>query len=950
MSKTDTKALLSEMEELRTRLLETEETLNAIRNGEVDAIVVSGLNGDKVFSIASSETPYRIIIEAMDEGAVTVSSKGIILYCNHRFSEIVSTPLEQISGSDFSDFISLSDRAQFRKLLSTSLKHPVRDEVSVFSTGGETIHMQLSMVALPDQIEGDVCIIVTDITEIHKYQSHLQLLVEERTSKLKIANWKLHDDITKIKKAEKDLLLSDERYSLAVDAAKIGTWDHVFTTKGLKMIWSDQMLNLFNFPPGTKITPEIVTGRVHSDDRNLLTDNLLDPKDKSTIHTWENRVIWPDNTMHWIHITGQSTHHDAVGNVLRMNGVAFDITDRKKSETEIRVSEERYKLLSDTMLQGVVYFGVDGKIFRVNPAFCQLIGYEENDLLEKNIKQLFHPDEIEIIIKELDKLMKKDISSLKQERKFIRKDRKIIYVNINVAYVKNTDDIGEYFVTHIEDISKRKRAEKKLKESKEKFKLLANTIPQLAWIARADGYINWYNQRWYEYTGTTQKQMEGWGWQQLQHPKYLSGVVKRWKASIATGESFEMVFPILGKDGIYRDFLTKSTPLKDNNGKVEQWFGTNTDISELKKIEKELESSREKLSIALENGNIGTWEWNLLTNELIWDERTEKMFFIQPGPTDRSYSAFENYLYEEDISHFKDAIAHTLATGEPLETVFRTRTVDGNSNYISAKAILNKDDFGNNINMAGVFFDVTSMKKGTEQVLIKLNEELLRSNRDLQQFAYVASHDLQEPLRMVSSFTQMLLLRYEDKLDDDGKEFISYAVDGCKRMYDLLNALLAYSRVQTKGKEFVKVDLENVFEKVLQNLSLKITERNAVINKNDLPALYADENQMIQLIQNLIDNGIKFSAGSPKISISSRSENDEYIISVSDEGVGISEEYYERVFKIFQRLVTRQEYEGTGIGLAICKRIVERHGGKIWIESKPGKGSTFHFSIPKYFY
>jgi light-regulated signal transduction histidine kinase (bacteriophytochrome) len=252
--------------------------------------------------------------------------------------------------------------------------------------------------------------------------------------------------------------------------------------------------------------------------------------------------------------------------------------------------------------------------------------------------------------------------------------------------------------------------------------------------------------------------------------------------------------------------------------------------------------------------------------------------------------------------------------------------------------------------MAGVFFDVTSMKKGTEQVLIKLNEELLRSNRDLQQFAYVASHDLQEPLRMVSSFTQMLMLRYEDKLDEDGKEFIRYAVDGCKRMYDLLNALLAYSRVQTKGKEFVKVDLENVIEKVLQNLSLRISERNALIYKTDLPVLYADENQMIQLIQNLIDNSQKVSNENPKIHISSRSDNYEHIISVTDEGVGISEEYHERVFKIFQRLVTRQEYEGTGIGLAICKRIVERHGGKIWIDSKPGKGSTFHFSIPKYFY
>ena len=609
-----------------------EETLHSIRKGEVNGILIPRLKDEKVS--ATSESPYRIIIEAMDEGAVTVSSKGIILYCNHRFSEIVSSPLESITGSNFSAYISLRDRAEFRKLLKTSLKHPARGEVSTFTTGGETVFLQLSLVALPDQVEGDVCIVVSDITEIHKYQSYLQQLVEERTSKLKIANWKLHEDLKKLKKAEKELLLRDERYSLAVNAANIGTWDHIYTGKGLRMIWSDQMLNLLNLPPGTKLTPEIVKERIHPDDVKLVTDNLLDPKEKHTIYKWENRIIWPDNTIHWIHGTGQATHHDELGNILRMNGIALDITDRKQSEIEIRESEERYRMLSNTMLQGVLYIGVDCKIYRVNPAFCQLIGYEESELRDLNIDKLIHPDELEITIKGVDKLIAEEFSSLKQERRLVRKDRKIIYVNLNIAYVKNTHGNGEYFVASIEDISKRKRTEKKLRESKEKFKQLANTIPQLSWIARADGYISWYNDRWYEYTGTSQRQMEGWGWQKIHHPKYLSSVLKRWRASIASGETFEMVFPLLGKDGIYRDFLTKITHLKDNKGNVEQWFGTNTDISELKKIEKELESSREKLSIALENGNIGTWELNLLTNELICDERTEKMFgngFQNPG-------------------------------------------------------------------------------------------------------------------------------------------------------------------------------------------------------------------------------------------------------------------------------------------------------------------------------
>jgi light-regulated signal transduction histidine kinase (bacteriophytochrome) len=167
-------------------------------------------------------------------------------------------------------------------------------------------------------------------------------------------------------------------------------------------------------------------------------------------------------------------------------------------------------------------------------------------------------------------------------------------------------------------------------------------------------------------------------------------------------------------------------------------------------------------------------------------------------------------------------------------------------------------------------------------------------------------------------------------------------------MYELINGLLAYSRVQTKGKEFVKIKMDRVVEKVIANLSIKIEERKAAITIRKLPVVFADENQMIQLLQNLIENSIKFSNTSPVISVSSRLENDYYIFSVKDNGIGIEHQYHDRIFQIFQRLHKRDEYDGTGIGLAICKRIAERHNGRIWLESFPGKGCTFFFSLPKY--
>jgi len=250
--------------------------------------------------------------------------------------------------------------------------------------------------------------------------------------------------------------------------------------------------------------------------------------------------------------------------------------------------------------------------------------------------------------------------------------------------------------------------------------------------------------------------------------------------------------------------------------------------------------------------------------------------------------------------------------------------------------------------MIGVCFDVSGLKEGTEQVILKLNQELLRSNKELESFAYVASHDLQEPLRMVTSFTQLLHKQYEDKLDERAHEYINFAVDGSKRMYDLLNGLLAYSRIHTKGKQFYPVDLNKALEIATKNLTLNIEEKNAVIKSDELPTVIADENQMTHLFQNLISNGIKFNKQTPEIYISSQSNGDHHLITVKDNGIGIESQYFDRIFVIFQRLFASGEgYDGTGIGLSICKRIVERHDGKIWVESEPGKGSVFFFTIPK---
>jgi len=241
--------------------------------------------------------------------------------------------------------------------------------------------------------------------------------------------------------------------------------------------------------------------------------------------------------------------------------------------------------------------------------------------------------------------------------------------------------------------------------------------------------------------------------------------------------------------------------------------------------------------------------------------------------------------------------------------------------------------------------DVTQRKQA-EVALAQQAQELARSNKELEQFAYVASHDLQEPLRMVTSYLQLIERRYKNALDEDGREFIEYAVDGSSRMKRLINDLLAYSRVGTHGKEPGLINGEFALERVLNNLQLAIEDEQATVTYNSLPTVLVDAGQFEQLLQNLISNALKFHGReSPTIQIGAEQQDSEWLFWVKDNGVGFEPEYAEKVFIIFQRLHNIQEYSGTGIGLAICKKIVERHGGRIWAESEPGQGATFYFTL-----
>lgn len=290
--------------------------------------------------------------------------------------------------------------------------------------------------------------------------------------------------------------------------------------------------------------------------------------------------------------------------------------------------------------------------------------------------------------------------------------------------------------------------------------------------------------------------------------------------------------------------------------------------------------------------------------------------------------ANRNKELEEEINERKRVHDKLITTLNELEQRVKDRTAElSQSNELLKKEI--------------------AERKQTEDKLRKMTAELERSNRELKEYAYVASHDLQEPLRMVSSYLQLLEQRYRDRLDKDAQEFITYAVDGSIRMKKLVESLLEYSRVDTHSR-FEKTDCNTLIKSVLDNLKVAIEKNGAEITYNNLPEVMGDSTQLTQLFQNLISNAIKFRSDiSPRIHIGVESRGGEWLFSIQDNGIGIDPKNFERIFLLFQRLHTPNEYPGVGVGLAVCKKIVERHGGKIWVESQPGKGSTFFFTIPE---
>jgi PAS domain S-box-containing protein len=413
--------------------------------------------------------------------------------------------------------------------------------------------------------------------------------------------------------------------------------------------------------------------------------------------------------------------------------------------------------------------------------------------------------------------------------------------------------------------------------------------------------------------------------------------------AVMLGETNSREFIIRRDTNDDRIVLGNAAPIKNDNDQVVAGIVVFTDITERKRAEDALRQSEVQLRSILDVTPFPIAFVDVQDNAISFWSRSALTVFGHTAPTAAEWYelAYPDPDYRRDVvERWKPFLEKARSSGQSVNTgVYRVTCQDGSvltcELYV---AFLNEK-------LIVTFNNITERKRA-EDALRDVLADLRRSNKDLQQFASIASHDLQEPLRMIGSYIQLLAKRYEGQLDEKAKEYIAYVVEGADRMQRLVKDLLTYSHAGSRGNQMEAKDSHIILGEAIENLAILIEESKAIITVGVLPIVRADASQLVQVFQNLLANAIKFRGEDiPRIHVSVKEEKHEWVFSVRDNGIGIDRQYAERIFVIFQRLHTREEYPGTGIGLAVCKRIVERHGGRIWFESEIGKGSTFFFTI-----
>ncbi|MCT7955471.1 PAS domain S-box protein [Laspinema palackyanum] len=707
----------------------------------------------------------------------------------------------------------------------------------------------------------------------------------------------------------------------------------------------------------------------------------------------EKRLIRKNGEILWVHLC-ICVLKDSQGNPLYLLGTIQDDSDRLYTQCALQESQERLQSVLDTLPLGVWITDANGTILQGNPAGQKIWGgarYVGMDHYHEY--KGWWPDTGKQLSSEewaLSRTLRTGQSILNEEIDIedFNGKRKTILNSTMPLRNQSGVMVGAMFVN--QDITEQRLVENALWENQRLIQQIADATPTILYLYDLLENRNIYsNQHLDEILGYLPQEIQNMGPDFLQnsiHPEDWPRVVENQIKLISAqdGEIIETEYRMRDSQGewhwlVSRDTIFSRTP----EGTAKQILGMGLDISLRKRAEAELVEYRQQLEELVERRTAQLQNTNQQLEREIADriraevqlrESETRYRLLAENATDLicihspdgvyqyvspscftllgynpseliGHSAYE-WIHPDDIPDVEISHRAVLEVLGPFQLVYRLRHQDGHYLWFetNAQAICHQET-GEVVKIQAASRDISDRQR-IEKELAQHTADLARSNAELEQFAYIASHDLQEPLRMIASYTQLLALRYPEKLDAKAEKYIAYILDGATRMQQLIHDLLQYSRVGTHGKSFHFVDSNEIMTRAISNLKIAIRESDARITWHNLPQVFGDKTQLLQLFQNLIANAIKYRGlQPPKVQIEAHYREGEWLFSVRDNGIGIDPKHGDRIFQIFQRLHTREEYPGTGIGLAICKRIVERHRGHIWVESEPDRGAIFYFTL-----
>ncbi|MEP7266368.1 MAG: PAS domain-containing protein [Saprospiraceae bacterium] len=506
-------------------------------------------------------------------------------------------------------------------------------------------------------------------------------------------------------------------------------------------------------------------------------------------------------------------------------------------------------------------------------------------------------------------------------------------------------------------------AKRQIEESETKFRTLSETLRNMIWTAAPDGKKNFFNQYFLDYTGLSFEELIDDGILKIIFPDDLERDLQHWHHALKTGNEFKIEKRIRHRDGTYRWHLSHGIAQKDMHGNIIGWIGSSTEIEDQKKFAdqleaevkertKELQLQNQTFEIAEKIAKFGSYRWNISTGVLEYSDNLYRLFDCEPQEFVPSFEKFLSFVHPDDLEQVMNNREQTMQTGVLIETPYRIISKTGTIKYLRSSG--NFSGKGVYRLLIGTVQDISTDVAASKELKIK-NIELENANAELSSFSYVASHDLQEPLRKIQGFSKRILDKDGEKLSDTTRDYFNRIHAAAQRMQNLIESLLSFSRTNTTEIVFEKTDLNQILNEVKATLQDTIKEKNAVIESEILPTLNTVPVQMQQLFINLIGNALKYSKHNvtplikitvEKVTINEiagriKQNGDFWKISFNDNGIGFEQEYENKIFELFQRLHGKTEYEGTGIGLAICKKIVQSHNGIITAKGQPGIGSIF---------